>query len=70
MKKIYAPDGPSFVSGNSKFIFLEDEYEAAKLLWAGGAQRPVWVAMSPKDGCVQRTGAHARPKPTSIRYFR
>jgi hypothetical protein len=47
VKKIYVPDGPSsglreaFVSGNSKFIFLIDEYEAAKLRWAGGAQRPV-----------------------------
>jgi hypothetical protein len=28
--------------------------------WAFG------VLMSPKDGCAQRTGAHARPKPTSI----
>jgi hypothetical protein len=48
VKMIYTPDGPSsglreaFVSENSKFIFLVDEYEAAKLRWAGGAQRPVW----------------------------
>jgi hypothetical protein len=31
----------------------------------GGAQRPFGLLMSPKDGCAQRTGAHARPKPTS-----
>ncbi len=33
----------------------------------GGAQRPVWYAVSSKDGCAQRTGAHARPKPTSYK---
>jgi hypothetical protein len=33
----------------------------------GGAQRPVlYVNESKKDGCAQRPGAHARPKPTSI----
>ncbi len=32
----------------------------------GGAQRPVLHVNEPKkDGCAQRTGAHARPKPTS-----
>ncbi len=35
----------------------------------GGAQRPFsgwpWVQ---KAGCAQRTGAHARPKPTSLHY--
>ncbi len=42
-------------------------YEAAKLRWAGGAQRPFWhVKWAQKDGCAQRTGAHARPKPTSV----
>ncbi len=33
----------------------------------GGAQRPVLhVNESKKDGCVQRPGAHAPPKPTSF----
>jgi hypothetical protein len=33
----------------------------------GGAQRPVLHVNEPKkDGCAQRTGAHARPKPTSL----
>jgi hypothetical protein len=32
----------------------------------GGAQRPVLHVNEPKkEGCAQRTGAHARPKPTS-----
>ena len=44
--------------------FLADEYEAAKLRWAGGAQRPVWRGNEPK-----KTGAHARPKPTSINHI-
>ncbi len=74
MKKIYAPAGPSsglreaFVSGISTFIFLVDENEAAKLRWAGARSAPFGVAMSPKDGCAQRTGANARPKPTSFLY--
>ncbi len=37
--------------------FLTDEYEAAKLRWAGKCAQ--------NDGCAQRMGAHARPKPTS-----
>jgi hypothetical protein len=33
----------------------------------GGAQRPVWGwQWAQKDGCAQRTGAHAGPKPTSL----
>jgi hypothetical protein len=47
---------------------LADEYEAAKLRWVGGggrtAPRLAWQCAQ-KDGCAQRTGAHARPKPTS-----
>jgi hypothetical protein len=36
----------------------------------GGAQRPVLhVNESNKDGCAQRPGAHARPKPTSLSYI-
>ncbi len=45
---------------------MADEYEAAKLRWAGGraAPRLAWQ-YAQKDGCAQRTGANARPKPTS-----
>ncbi len=33
----------------------------------GGAQCSVWPVNEPKkDGCAQRTGAHAQPKPTSL----
>jgi hypothetical protein len=36
----------------------------------GGARSaPFDVAMSQKDGCAQRMGAHARPKPTSLSYI-
>ncbi len=72
------PSGPSsglqeaLVSGNNKLYFLADEYEAAKLRWAGGRAAPclAWQCAK-KDECAQRTGAHARPKPTSclIRMF-
>jgi hypothetical protein len=57
--------------GRPKFdrfcLFLEVEWEAAKLRWAGGraAPRLAWQ-WAGKDGCAQRTGAHARPKPTSF----
>jgi hypothetical protein len=33
---------------------LADEYEAAKLRWAGGAERPVWRCNAPK-----KTGARS-----------
>ncbi len=66
--KIYAPGGQSLGLKGS-ILFLEIVYffwgGAAKLR-QGGAQRPdlpcFWAQ---KDGCAQRTGAHARPKPTS-----
>jgi hypothetical protein len=48
------PWRPTLVSGNSKSIFLADEYEAAKLRWAGGAQRPVRRA--------KRRAAHGRAR--------
>jgi hypothetical protein len=36
----------------------------------GGAQRPILcVNELKKDGCAQRTGAHARPKSTSLSYI-
>ncbi len=46
------------------YLFLGSS-EAA--MGGGGAQRPVARGNeSKKDECAQRTGAHARPKPTSI----
>ncbi len=38
--------------GYSNLYFLANEYEAAKLRWAGGAERPVWRGNAPK-----KTGA-------------
>ncbi len=64
--KIYAPDGPrlglkkAFVFGNSKFIFLADEYEAAKLRWVRGAQRPVWRSNEPKKTGARSARARTR----------
>jgi hypothetical protein len=74
--KIFDPGGPSsglkvdLVSGNSKFFFFADEYEAAKLRWGKGRVAPRLASQyAQKDGCAQRTGAHARPKPTSHIYL-
>jgi hypothetical protein len=52
--------------GYSNLYFLANEYEAAKLRWAGGCGAPclAWQCTQ-KDGCGQCTGAHARPKPTT-----
>ncbi len=37
----------------------------------GGAQRPFERVNEPKkDGCAQRTGVHARSKPTSTEFKR
>jgi hypothetical protein len=48
----FGPEGKHFVSGNSLFLIF------------GGAA-PVWRVYEPKKtGSAQRTGAHARPKPT------
>jgi hypothetical protein len=39
---------------------------AAKLRWAEGRAAPRWAwQRAQNDGCAQRTGAHARLKPTS-----
>ncbi len=49
---------------------MADEYEAAKLRWAGGRAAPRLAWQCPqKDGCALCTGAHARPKPTSSLCF-
>ena len=49
------------------YLFLGSS-EAA--MGGGGAQRPVARGNDQKDGCAQRTGAHARPKPTSGNIFK
>ncbi len=71
----FGPEGRHFVSGNAdkngeEDLFLEF-WRAAKLRLAGGggAQRPVSGGYELKDGGAQRTGAHARPKPTSFDRF-
>ncbi len=72
---IYAPDGPSsglkeaFVSGNSKFTFLADDYEAAKLRWAGGAERPVWRCIEPKKTGARSARAHTRGQNPLVIYI-
>ncbi len=64
--KMYAPDGPSsglkeaFVSGNSKFTFFGEEYEAAKLRRAGGAERPVLRCNEPKKTGARSSRARMR----------
>ena len=58
----FGPGGRHFVSGNSFFCLGG----AAKLRWAEGRAAPRWAWQGAQnDGCAQRTGAHARPKPTS-----
>ncbi len=56
-------------AGFSLYIYYSPE-GTAKLRWAGGraAPRLPWQ-LTQKDGCAQRTGAHARPEPTSIIYL-
>ncbi len=52
------------------FIFLGVKWEAAKLRWAGGAHSALFALQwAQKDRCAQRTGAHARPKPTSLKIW-
>jgi hypothetical protein len=65
--KIFDPGGPGsgleedLVSGNSKFIFLADEYEAAKLRWAGRARSaPFGMSMSPKKTGARSARARTR----------
>ncbi len=47
-------------SVNSKFTFLADEYEAAKLGWAGGAERPNWRGNEPKKTGARSARARTR----------
>jgi hypothetical protein len=50
-----------------KYMPLAARSEAAM---GGGRAAPRWSwQRAQKDGCAQRTGAHARPKPTSLEYF-
>jgi hypothetical protein len=39
---------------------LANEYEAAKLRWAGGAQRPVWRGNAPKKTGARSARARTR----------
>jgi hypothetical protein len=48
----------ALVSGNSKFTFLADEYEAA--MGMGGAQRLVWPGNVPKKTGARSARAHTR----------
>jgi hypothetical protein len=55
------PEGKHFVSG--LFFYFGGCSEAA--MGGGGARSaPFGLSMSPKRQCAQRTGAHARLKPT------
>ncbi len=63
----FGPEGIHFVSGNSLFFYFGGSSEAAMDRWGREAPRWAWQ-WAQKDGCAQRTGAHARPKPTSITY--
>ncbi len=40
-----------------------------KLQCAGARSARLACFVAQKDGCAQRTGAHARPKPTSLSYI-
>ncbi len=50
----------SSVHVNSKFTFLADEYEAAKLRWAGGAESPNWRGNEPKKTGARSARARTR----------
>jgi hypothetical protein len=57
------PGGPSSALKETvNLYFLAVEYEAA--MGRGALSAPFGVAKRQNDGCAQRTGAHARPKPT------
>ena len=58
-KNAFDVGGPSSID----FIYF---WEAAKLRCAGLAAPCLGRKWAEKDGCAQRTGAHARPKPTSL----
>jgi hypothetical protein len=59
------------LKGSILFLELVDLFifgGAAKLRW-GVARSACWAwQWAQKDGCAQRTGSHAWPKPTSILY--
>ncbi len=52
------PEGKQFVSGNSLFFFILGG--AAKLRWAGGAQRPVGRGNEPKKTGARSARARTR----------
>jgi hypothetical protein len=59
----------SFVFRNSKFIFLANEYEAAKLRWAEGAQRPVWRGNELKKKGARSARARTRGQNPLVSYI-
>ncbi len=57
----------ALVSGNNK-LFGQWIWSSEAAMGGGhAAPRLAWQCAQ-KDGCAQRTGAHARPKPTSYKY--
>jgi len=56
-------------SVNSKFTFLADEYEAAKLRWAGGAERPNWRGNEPKKTGARSARARTRGQNPLVYYM-
>jgi len=66
---IYAHGGPR--SGQKGSLFF---WKYSIFYFLGSSEAAVWGRAAPrlpcylaqKDGCAQRTGAHARPKPTSF----
>jgi hypothetical protein len=48
---------------------LADEYEAAKLRWAGGAQRPFWRGNAPKKTGARSAWARTRGQNPLVKYI-
>jgi len=59
----YTPLAAEF-GPEGKLCWISKSSEAA--IGGGARSVPLIVAMRSIDGCAQRTGAHARPKPTSL----
>jgi hypothetical protein len=70
---VYAPGGPSSGQKGS-ILFLEYFFifgGAAKLRWAGGAQRPVWRVYEPKKSGERSARARTRGQnPLVIHIYR
>jgi hypothetical protein len=68
VKKAFDVGGPSWID----FIYFWGSNEKQRSCDGQGGGRAAprlgWQ-WAQKDGCAQRTGAHARPKPTSLSYI-